>query len=684
MNPHTSTVYLVGNPNTGKTTLFNALSGHRARVGNYPGITVEQRWARVDLPGAKGQAPTPVKLVDLPGAYSLHASSAEEHITSETLRGIPGCTSVLYVANATILERSLYFLVQLLESSVPVVVAVNMMDEVTNQGLRLAESTLETGLGVPVVGVSASKGVGLEKLQNTIHAHLNQPREPLRLDYDPSVRAELSHNNGAPPMAALWKLLETQDLQMMHSVVTTRYAHIEHVTQEALVPAPARKPLPIHGRSQRPLGQDLGTSHWDRVLTHPLWGTLLFATLMALLFESLFSWSEPVMSLVEQAIAGLQGAALASLPTGPLRDLLVEGVIAGVGNVLVFVPQILVLFLFVGFLEDAGYLARAAYLLDRIMRAVGLQGRAFVPYLSGFACAIPAIMATRTLESRRDRLVAMLTIPLTSCSARLPIYALVIGLLFTGEERLFGVLSVGGALLALLYLFSIGTALAAAAILRRTILKGPSPHFVLELPPFRWPDLGGVLTRALEKVKAFVVEAGTIILAMTVVLWALLSFPAPPSNDTGEGADSSQDPHARLVHSAAGRLGHALEPVLQPIGFDWRMGVGLMGAFAAREVFVSTMGVVFGIEASDEDVAPLRHRLREAKRDDGSPLFTPLTACSLLVFFLFACQCMATVAVVHRESGSWKWPALLLLYSFILAYVSSLLVYQGGKLLGFT
>jgi len=440
----------------------------------------------------------------------------------------------------------------------------------------------------------------------------------------------------------------------------------------------------------------------DRVLTHPIVGLVIFAVVMLGIFEALFAGAEPLISAIESLTGFMQAQAAAILPPGVFQDLVVEGIIAGVGNVIVFAPQILMLFLFIGFLEDSGYLARVAFVIDRVMRGVGLHGKAFVPLLSGFACAIPAVMATRTIERRRDRLVTMLALPLMSCSARLPVYILVVGTVFAGQSL--GWFSAGAVALFSMYTLSVLVTLAAAAVIRRTVLPGPAPTFVLEMPPYRWPSAPILWLNAWRRLRIFLVDAGTIILAMTILLWALLSF--PKSADVTEhytaerarveqmaGSDlekaealrsiDSQEAADQLANSLGGRFGHAIEPAIRPIGFDWQIGVGIIGAFAAREVFISTLGVVFGIGEADEENTPLRQALRDARHADGTPVMTPLSGVSLMIFFLLACQCMSTIAVVRRESGSWKWPVFLFSYMTVLAYIASFAVYQGGQLLGF-
>jgi ferrous iron transport protein B len=416
---------------------------------------------------------------------------------------------------------------------------------------------------------------------------------------------------------------------------------------------------------------------------------------MAVVFQSLFAWADPAIGLIESAVAALQGVVSNVVPPGPFASLLSDGVIAGVGNVVVFVPQIALLFFLIGILEDSGYLARVAFLLDRVMGGIGLHGKAFVPMLSGFACAVPAVMATRTIESRRDRLLTMMVIPLTSCSARLPVYVLVIAVVFAP--------ALGGLVLLSMYMLSVLAALGAAFVLRRTVLKGPKPPLVLELPPYRRPVLRNLLRHTWERVKTFLVDAGTVILALTIILWALLSFPkddqvearfdrvaqevtrtveSPGEREARLAEIAGQRARAQLTHSVAGRIGKAMEPALEPLGLDWRMGVGILGAFAAREVFVSTLGVVFGIEDATEDSPSLRSSLDKATWPDGDPLMTPLAGLSLMVFFVLACQCMSTLAVVRKESGSWRWPIFLFVYMTALAYAASLVVYQVGSWLG--
>jgi ferrous iron transport protein B len=446
------------------------------------------------------------------------------------------------------------------------------------------------------------------------------------------------------------------------------------------------------------------TESIDAVLLNPVFGFAIFLTLMGLVFQSLFSWADPAMKLVESLFDALAGVVRSAVPAGLFQQFLTDGVIAGVGSIVVFLPQILLLFLFIGVLEDSGYMARVAFLMDRIMRALGLHGRAFVPMLSGYACAVPAILATRTMERQRDRTLTMMVVPLMTCSARLPVYTLIIGALFPAALA-FGFIPTQGLLMVGMYLFSTLMALAAAAVLSRTMFKGKRVPLILEMPPYRFPHWPSVFRMMLQRSKAFLVTAGSVILLISIILWALLTFPRDahladkiaaaqasvvaqhfPANEEAEHlADVEDDLRGQALRASyGGRLGHLIEPAIKPLGFDWKIGVGLVGAFAAREVFVSTMGVVYGVgDKVDEESTTLRAKIRAEEREDGKPVYTPLVGLSLMIFFALACQCMSTLAAVYRETKSWRWPAFLFAYMTALAWVASFVVYQGGRALGF-
>jgi ferrous iron transport protein B len=712
-------VLIVGNPNSGKSTLFNALSGGSAHVGNYPGVTVDRTSARVRI-GAQD-----IELVDVPGMYSLTASSPEEQLAvNALLEG--GTRAVICVVDATTLERGLYLALQLIESGVPVVVALNMMDSAQRLGLRIDTERLSKLFGSPVIPVVATRRRGLDALLAALHDELEAAGgiEKPSVAYPPELDADVAkllpviaqwRPTTAPSQLnvfAHWCLLSLGDDSLRGVPAAVRQAVVD--IREAAHAEGRNLDLEIIAARYDWLDDAVGQAcsmedpqaPWseriDRVLTHPIAGLVIFAVVMFGMFEALFAGAEPFIGAIERLTGFMQAQAAAIIPAGVLQDLVVEGIIAGVGNVIVFAPQILMLFLFIGFLEDSGYLARVAFVIDRVMKGVGLHGKAFVPLLSGFACAVPAVMATRTIERRRDRLVTMLALPLMSCSARLPIYILVVGTVFAGQSL--GWFSAGAVALFSMYTLSVLVTLAAAAVIRRTVLPGPAPTFVLEMPPYRWPSAQILWINAWRRLRIFLVDAGTIILAMTILLWVLLSFPksadvaehyaaerehveqmALSESETAEALQSldAQEAGDQLAKSLGGRFGHAIEPALRPIGFDWQIGVGIIGAFAAREVFISTLGVVFGIGEADEEDKPLREALRDARHADGSPVMTPLSGISLMVFFLLACQCMSTIAVVRRESGSWKWPVFLFSYMTVLAYMASFAVYQGGQLLGF-
>ena len=720
------TVLLAGNANSGKTTIFNALTGARAQVSNYPGVTVTRSSRRITLP-----AGSPVEVVDLPGTYSLSANSPDEQVAADEVLGRRGDPpdAVVVVVDAGAVERGLYLVLQIVETGVPVVVALNMIDEASAGGADFDTRRLGQWLGATVVPTVASRGRGLEELREAIDATLTRgprtnsatPGLPTGAEQDVASVAEAlaDANFGQTPAVqrawAVWSLLSLEhddgaasglpeSVRRQVQAIQDRATEAKRNLHQELITARYRwiETVAADVRTQAREDTRQWTERLDGILIHRIYGVAAFAVVMAVLFEALFSWSEPFIGAIEGATGWLQTLVATSLPPGVLNDLLIDGVIAGVGNVVVFVPQIAMLFFFIALLEDLGYLARVAFVIDRLMGRVGLHGKAFVPMLSGFACAIPAVMATRTIESRRDRLITMLTLPMVSCSARLPVYALVTAVVFAGEPRVFGVLSVGALVLFSMYTLSVVATLGAAAVLRRTVLTGPRLPLVLELPPYRVPVWRNVALVTWRRVRKFLEDAGTIILTMTIILWALLSFPHSAEIDTLHDAARAQvlattpaaDQEAALAeldgrlaseqlrYSVGGRMGRLIEPVIEPLGFDWRIGVGILGAFAAREVFVSTLGIVFGIEAADEESVSLRSSLQNATRADGSPLMTPLAGVSLMVFFVLACQCMSTIVVVRKEAGGWGWPIFMFSYMSVLAYVASLAVYQIGSLMG--
>lgn len=610
---------LIGSPNAGKTTLFNALTGLRARVGNYPGVTVERREGRVN------GGPRPIVAIDLPGTYSLDPISPDEAVVTHVLEGkiaqVPAPDALVIIADACSLQRSLLLVGDVLRRGIPSCLVVTMVDELRARGGELDLERLEAALGVPVVGVVGHRGLGLDRLRELI----GTPEQWSR----PVV---------APP--------------------EDRYERSGWVASviEAVVTQPA--------------GRNALTESIDRVVLHPVWGSLLFAVVMITFFQLIFAWATPAMDFIDGAIASVGSSVHAAMGGGLLADFLADGIIAGVGSVVIFLPQILLLFSLLYLLEDIGYMARAAFVVDRAMGRIGLEGRSFVALLSSYACAVPGIMATRTIPSPRDRLVTILVAPLMTCSARLPVYALLIGA-FVPATTVWGPIGLQGLALLGLYVLGGGSALLVAALLKRTLLPGEGLPFTMELPSYRWPTFSLWATQVGGSAWAFLRRAGTIILLASMVLWVLLTFPRV---DAPAGASDEASAAYALEHSTAGRVGHALEPLIAPLGFDWKIGVGLVASLAAREVIVSTLAQIYA--SADENAS-----LREAVRSDVDPrtgerVFTSATVASLLVFFVFALQCMSTLAIMRRETNSWRWPAFAFGYLLVLAWSASFVTYR--------
>ena len=714
-------IAVAGNPNSGKTSVFNALTGLRARVANYHGVTVEKREGRL--------AGSDISLVDLPGVYSLSARSPDEVIARDVLLGLvkdeAPIDALLIVIDAANLERNLYLATQLIEFNLPTVVACNMMDIALRRGRGIDPDRLAVELGVPVIPTVARTTEGMSELRQALlkvqGGPLDRPRprgfvlpaeielavddvaetlavagveppairraaallyltnhstETLLLDSQGDLAQRLPEKDGMRIRAVADALISKFN-DPTRTIIEARYNWISDVVRRAA--------LPDGGAVRRSR-----TDRIDAIVTHRIWGVGIFAAVMFALFFCIFRVAEPLMGAIEMLQTAVADAARAYIPAGPVQSLVADGIIGGVGAVVVFLPQICLLFVFLAVLEDTGYIARAAFLMDRIMCRVGLHGRSFIPLLSSYACAIPGILATRTIEHPRDRLATILIAPLFSCSARLPVYLIVIGAVFGANVWLKTSVLFG--------LYALGTAAAflVALVLKRSILRGPAPTFIMELPPYHLPLPLSVLRTAWDRSKSFLKEAGTIIFAACVVIWALSYFPRldvsalPPA----EAAQLAQWPddapeHAqyvqslRLRQSALGRLGRLIEPIIEPLGYDWRLGIGILSSFLAREVFVGTMGITFALGDTDEDAASLRDRLSEAQWPDGRRLMTPLAGISLLIFYVFACQCVSTLAVVRKETGTWKWPAFLFAYMTLLAYGLSLATFQIGRALGY-
>jgi len=689
------TFALVGNPNCGKSTLFNALTGLKQKVGNYPGVTVEKK-----LGECYSQHGRAMKVIDLPGAYSLAARSPDEAVMRDVLLGrrsdTPQPDRIICIVDASNLERNLYLVHQVLDLGRPTIVALNMMDVAARAGVTIDVARLERDLGVPVIPCEAAHGKGLVEIRlamsrtdlplprhswdipapiapavSELQASLvqNDARQPLiaraealllLTDQDP-LRVAGSAPHSARTIAILeqWKTRwHAAAIDWSGALVNSRYEAISRICGDVVT---------RDSRAGPPLSDRL-----DGVVVHPFWGWAIFGGIMAAIFFSIFSFAEYPMNLIDGGVAAFADWVKSVMPPGDLRDLITDGAIAGVGGVVIFLPQILILFFFIGLLEDTGYMARAAFIMDRLMNKVGLNGRSFIPMLSSYACAIPGVMATRTIEDAKDRLVTILVAPLMSCSARLPVYLLMIAALLPGEA-----VSTGAKVGLMFTMYALGTlgAFAFAWLFKRTLLKGEPPLMIMELPPYRMPRIRDVALHMTERAMMFLRKAGTIILALSIVLWALTTY---PKHEDPEATSQEQ-----IAQSFAGTAGHAIEPVIKPLGYDWRIGIGLISSFAAREVFVSSMGVIFGVEEVDEeDTTPLREALLAARWPDGRQLFTPLVCFSLMVFYVFAMQCLSTVAVVKRETNSWKWPLFQIAYMTGTAYVACLVIHLVGRLVG--
>ena len=651
---HAFTLALVGNPNAGKTTLFNALTGLRAKTANFPGTTVERKVGRLHLDHRQ------IVVVDLPGLYSLDSKSPDEKLAADALQGKLEHTApdaVLVVVDATNLERNLFLASQVLELKCPVIVALNMMDMARRDGIRIDVAKLREELGCVVVPVAARVGEGVDELKRELN-RLVTGAMPEAVDH---VDPNCAGCTGCT-FQARYEWTEQISTRVMDAAIIQRSAW---------------------------------TDKLDEIFTHPVFGVIVFNLVMVALFALIFWAAKIPMELIDHGFTGIGKWVGAHMPAGDLQSLLVDGVIGGVGGILVFLPQICILFFALSLLEDTGYLSRAAFVMDKIMRKLGLPGKAFVPLLSAHACAIPAIMSTRVIENPRDRLLTILITPLMTCSARIPVYAMVTALLFPHSPLKAAVVFTAS------YGVGVLAALGAAFVFRRTILPGGSKPLVIELPPYRVPGWRTALLHTFDRAKIFVKQAGSIILVISLVLWALAHYPkltSPPPAAVSLTAQAAQfeaagdakqaaklsaaagrlTAQAALQNSYAGKIGHLLEPVIAPLGYDWQIGIGIVSSFAAREVIVSTLAIVYGVgeDGKDNDRTSLYDSLRRATRTDGTPIFNTATCVSLLVFYILAAQCLSTTAVVRRETNSWKWPLFQIAYMTGMAYVAALLVYQ--------
>jgi ferrous iron transport protein B len=683
-------IAVTGNPNCGKTTIFNELTGLRQKVGNYPGVTVEKKEGKVLFEDG-----SEITLLDLPGTYSLSANSPDEKIVTDILLGrSPGILKpdgLVCVVDAGNLERNLYLVSQIIDQRYPIIIALNMTDTAKRSGIIINSEKLSRLLGVPVIPTIGSRRAGISELKKAIRSEfkispavrkwklpeiVKQEQEELAgllvkhemfgedaAFHDAaaliSTTRHLEEYNGTIPSEVLEHI--QKDHERLSSLgydrytvfVKSRYKWIHSVCSDVITVGNKKTNY---------------TDKIDVIITHKFWGYIIFLTIMVLMFQSIFTWALVPMDLIGAGFDWFGKEVGIIIPPGDLRDLLISGVIGGVGAVVTFLPQIILLFLFMGILEDTGYMARAAFIMDRLMSKVGLHGKAFIPMLSSFACAIPGIMATRTIENPRDRLVTILVAPLMSCSARLPVYSLLIAAFIPGT-LIFGFWDLQGIVMVSLYLLGLIMALIMAGIFKRTILKGKTPPFILELPPYRIPSLKNILLQSKERSMLFLKRAGTIILGVSIILWFLATYPKLQNGTSSE----------KLSYSFVGRAGQIIEPVIKPLGFDWKVGIGILSSLLQREVFISTISTIYNIQNNGDETVSIRSQMqKDVNPDTGLPYFTVLTAICVMVYYVLAMQCMSTLAIVRRETNSWKWPLFQLGYMTSLAYIVTFIVYRIG------
>ena len=714
-------VALLGNPNCGKTAVFNHLTGLNQKVSNYPGITVEKKIGKL-----KSNSDEDIYVLDLPGTYSITPESIDERIVAEQfmdwIHGINRPSAIISVVDATNLSRNLYLTTQLLDLGIPVILALNMMDRVPDKSVIPEFSDLKEKFGLAaVVPMSALEGWGIDELKNAIHTAIvsRPPRKskmlfsshlevhellnPLveylqqQFDYTPRlarvqalrlITRQSAVDLYRPPHSGEHSfdseiVIKIEQLRA-EAVQVIEQAGLNHRTLEATIRYSWLDKLLQQSNNKEvdSLIKESRSEKLDKVLTHRIFGPIAFIALMVFIFQSIFTWSAYPMDWIDAGVGSFGNYILNIMPVGILRDLIVEGIVGGVGAILIFLPQILILVFFITVLEDSGYMSRVAFMLDKFMTKVGLHGRSVLPLMSGYACAIPGVMSTRTIDSWKERLTTIMVLPLMSCSARLPVYALMISA-FIPAKKVFGLLSLQGITLILMYFLGTATALIVAKIFSKFIkVKGRS-SFVMELPPYRIPLMRSVFQQVYLRGKLFITNAGKIIMAVSIVLWFLASFPKTSTDLKKYNNAIGIEQINAIDNSYAGKIGHAIEPIIRPLGFDWKIGVGLLTSFAAREVIISTLATLYNVEDNGENVISLSESMKnDINPKTGLPVFSTLVALSLMIFFVYAAQCMATFAIVRHETNSWKWPLIMVTYMTSIAYIASFIVYQGGTLIG--
>lgn len=698
---HPLKIALVGNPNAGKSSLFNYLTGLNQKIGNFPGVTVDKRTGTTTLPDSQV-----VEVLDLPGTYSIYPRSMDEGVVVDTLlnEGAKDYPDVVVViVDASNLKRNLLLFTEVYDLGLPVILALNMMDVAENKGLAISATALSRVLEVPVVSINARTGAGLDRLKNALTLPLEAFKKPF-YDVLPLASDAIEETKAALQLKSNYQAyqclinkpgihqLNGEGTGLIEDIIKRHSIEIpELLTQETLGRYAAIDKIIAQVASRKPnASQRQFSGRLDRVLTHKVWGYAIFLSVLFLMFQSIFAWAEPVMDLIDEGMAAMSQFFSTMIPEGVINRLVTEGILPGIGGILVFIPQIAFLFAFITILEESGYMARAVFLMDKVMRKFGLNGKSVVPLISGVACAIPAVMATRNIDNWKDRMITIMVTPLMSCSARLPVYTILIALVVP-SVTLMGIFNLQGVVLMGMYLLGFAAALASAFIMKLVMkVKGRS-FFLMELPVYRMPRWKNVGFTIYEKVKTFVFEAGKIILAISIVLWVLASYGPgtafeqadeivkadASSQNLSEGELEDKVASFKLENSYAGHLGKVIEPIIAPLGYDWKIGIALITSFAAREVFVGTIATIYSVGSAAEDNATIREKLAMEKNPEtGGPMYTPAVAFSLLVFYAFAMQCMSTLAIVYRETKGWKWPALQLIYMTGLAYGSAFLVYH--------
>ncbi|MCK8523064.1 ferrous iron transport protein B [Aquimarina sp. D1M17] len=688
-------VSLIGNPNTGKTSVFNLLTGLNQQVGNYPGITVQKKEGICKLSrGVKAH------ILDLPGTYSLNASSLDENVVIELLlnkkdKDFPDVAVV--VSDVENLKRNLLLFTQIKDLEIPTILVINMADRMKRTGITLDVPLLEKELNTKIALISARKNEGIDELKQLIESYGTLSSEPCvdALTFAPDYFERLKKAFPKQSLYKLWLVITqdvnfrkidkqeldiTPDFQIKSESELKRFQQKETIKRYQFINNVLKKGLFIDEKAATGVRARL-----DRILTHKVWGYAIFFAILLLIFQAIYDWSSYPMDLIDEGFAWLSEVTKSVLPAGPFVDLITDGIIPGLGGIVIFIPQIAFLFLFISILEESGYMSRVVFLMDRVMRKFGLSGKSVVPLISGTACAIPAVMATRNIENWKERLITILVVPFTTCSARLPVYLIIIALVIP-DEKIGWIFSYQSLTLMLLYFIGFLAAVGASWILNKTLNIKSKSYFVIEMPGYKVPMFKNVAINVIEKTKAFVFGAGKIILAISIILWVLASFgpnekfskaeeivSTAHTNLTGEELETEIASY-KLEHSFIGYAGKAIEPIVAPLGYDWKIGIGIISSFAAREVFVGTLATIYSVGSDEEET--IKNRMAAEVDAKGLPLFNLASGISLLLFYAFAMQCMSTLAIVKRETNGWKWPLMQLVFMSLLAYSTALIAYQ--------